>query len=302
MNRRLPPLDALQSFEVASRVLSFTRAAEELHVTPAAVSHRIKILEERLGISLFHRKNNKLLLTEQGLDLVPEVRRALESVADVTARVAQTEGSNVLSLSLLPTFAVRWLMPRLADFQSAHGDVAMRLSTTYRAVDFTREHYDAAIRFGGGDWPGLECCRLFDEELIPVCSPALLEGREELQEPEDLERFTLLHSDTCDENWSIWLDAAGASNVDPERGLRFDSCLLTLQAAQDGLGIAAANREYVARDLDAGRLVAPFDLTVRKEVGWHLVCPESAADQPKIAAFRTWALDQAATGRFMADA
>lgn len=297
MSRRLPPLDALQSFEVASRVLSFTRAAEELHVTPAAVSHRIKMLEERLGISLFHRKNNKLLLTDRGQDLIPAVREALESIADVTARVSQTEGSNVLNLSVLPTFAVRWLVPRLANLRQTHGTVEVRLSTTYRPVDFARENYDAAVRFGPGDWPGLKSFRLFDEELVPVCSPKLMEGPEPLREPGDLARVTLLHSETCEENWSVWLEAAGASHVDPEGGLRFDSCLLTLQAAQDGLGVAAANHEYVARDLAAGRLVAPFDFKVRKQVGWHFVCPEAVAEQPKIAAFRSWVLSQAAMGQ-----
>ncbi len=292
MNRKFPPLHALQSFEVASRVLSFTRAAEELHVTPAAVSHRIKTLEERLGLSLFRRENNRILLTDGGEAYISAVREALEMIADATARITEPDRSSALSLSLLPTFTVRWLIPRLGTFQRFYPSIEVRLSTSYRAVDFAREAYDAAVRYGQGTWDGLKSYRLFNEELVPVCSPKLVRGPNPLRRPEDLARFTLLHSATCPENWSIWLGAAGAPNLESEGGLRFDSCLLTLQAAQDGLGIVAANREYVALDLSAGRLVAPFDFTVRKDAGWYFVCPEATTQEPKIVAFRNWLLDQ----------
>lgn len=302
MGQKLPPFDVLQSFEVASRVLSFTRAAEELHVTPAAVSHRIKMLEDRLGTSLFHRENNRIFLTDRGQALVPAVREALDLIADAAARVTQTEGSNVLSVSLLPTFAVRWLVPRLSDFRLSHSGIDVRLSTTYRPIDFAREPYDAAVRYGDGIWPGLRSYPLFYEELIPVCSPKLLQGPGRRRRPEEISGFTLLHSETCQENWSIWLDAAEVRDVDPQSGLRFDSCLLTLQAAEDGLGIVAANHEYVARDLAAGRLVAPFDITVQKDLGWHFVCPETAVEQPKVAAFRNWLLSQVVTAQTMHEA
>lgn len=292
MNRRFPPLSALQSFEVASRVLSFTRAAEELHVTPAAISHRIKTLEERLGTSLFHRENNKLLLTDRGLAYIPAVREALELIAQATAQVGEEQTSGTLNLSLLPTFAVRWLVPRLADLQRSCLDIDLRLSTTYKLIDFAKENFDAAVRYGQGDWPGLQSTCLFHEELVPVCSPRLLDGPHPMREPGDLTQFTLLHSETCLENWPTWLNAAGALNVDSDSGLHFDSCLLTLQAAEDGLGITAANREYVSRDLAAGRLVAPFSHTVEKELGWYFVCPEALAERPKIVDFRNWLLDQ----------
>lgn len=292
MSRKLPPLDALLSFEVASRVLSFTRAAEELHVTPAAVGHRIKTLEERLGTELFYRDNNRIHLTDSGQDLIPVVRQALELLTDATSKVGKREACGFLNVSLLPTFAVRWLIPRLAEFRRAYAEVQLQLATSYRPVDFAREDCDAAVRYGKGDWPDLESVALFNEELVPVCSPALVEPSARLRGPDELARFTLLHSATCLENWPVWLEAAGASNVDPEDGLHFDSCLLTLQAAQDGLGMAVANREYVARDLEAGRLVAPFELTVEKDTGWHFVCPKATAQQPKIAAFRDWLLTQ----------
>jgi len=292
MNQKLPPLDALLSFEVASRVLSFTRAAEELHVTPAAVGHRIKTLEEKLGTNLFYRDNNRIHLTDSGQNLIPAVRQALELIADAASKASKRQASGVLNLSLLPTFAVRWLVPRLADFQRSHGNVHVQLATSYRLIDFAREDYDGAIRYGRGQWPGLKCVPLFNEELIPVCSPDLMERSELPRSPEDLVRYTLLHSETCLENWSIWLDGVGAPDVDPERGLRFDSCLLTLQAAQDGLGVAVANREYVARDITAGRLLTPFDFTVMKDLGWHFVCPKASTKQPKVIAFRDWLLSQ----------
>ncbi len=195
-------------------------------------------------------------------------------------------------MSTLPTFAVRWLIPRLSAFQRAHRNIDVRLSTTYRAVDFLREDYDLAIRYGSGDWKGLSCDHLFDDELVPVCSHKYLGTGPPLREADDLARHTLLHSDTCPENWRLWLSAVGARNVDPGKGLRFDSCLLTLEAAQKGLGVAVANRHYVAQDLAAGGLVAPFEFVYRNKLGQFLVCPAATAEQPKIAAFREWLLAQ----------
>jgi LysR family glycine cleavage system transcriptional activator len=287
--RRLPPLSALQSFEAASRMMSFSRAAEELNVTPAAISHQIRMLESRLGIALFRRENNKVLLTDRGQALLPAVREALQMIAGATEQICGRDVSRVVNLSVLPTFAVRWLVPRLKRFQAGHPGIEIRLSTSYRAVDFVSEDYDAAVRYGAGGWPKLKSWRLFNEELVPVCSPALLRGRT-LRRPQDLADFTLLHSDTCDDNWRIWLCAAGASNIDPEGGMRFDSCLLTLQAAAEGLGFAAANRAYVEQDLADGRLVAPFEFALPKNLGWHFVCPAALASQPKIVALRSWML------------
>jgi LysR family glycine cleavage system transcriptional activator len=287
--RRLPPLSALQSFEAASRMMSFSRAAEELNVTPAAVSHQIKMLEARLGITLFRRENNRILLTDRGQTLLPAVREALQMIAGATDEICGRDVSRVVNLSVLPTFAIRWLIPRLKGFQECHPTIEIRLSTTYRAVDFASEDYDGAVRYGSGEWPGLKSWNLFNEELVVVCSPRLVEGRA-LRRPQDLAGFTLLHSDTCDENWRLWLGAAGDSSLDPEAGLRFDSCLLALQAAQHGLGFAAANRAYVAQDLADGTLVAPFELILPKNLGWHFVCPKALASQPKLVALRNWML------------
>lgn len=270
-------------------MMSFSRAAEELNVTPAAISHQIRMLESRLGIALFRRENNKVLLTDRGQALLPAVREALQMIAGATEEICRRDVSRVVNLSVLPTFAVRWLVPRLKRFQASHPGIEIRLSTTYRAVDFASEDYDAAVRYGTGNWPKLKSWRLFNEELVPVCSPALLRGRT-LRRPQELAEFTLLHSDTCDDNWRLWLCAAGDTEVDPEGGMRFDSCLLTLQAAAEGLGFAAANRAYVEQDLAAGKLVAPFDFVLPKNLGWHFVCPAALATQPKIVALRTWML------------
>ena len=291
MVRRLPPLSALQSFEAASRMLSFSRAAEELNVTPAAVSHQIRMLELRLGISLFRRENNRIVLTDRGQALLPTVRQALQMLAGATEEASGRDVSRVVNLSVLPTFAVRWLISRLKAFRSRHPSIEIRLSTTYRPVDFASEDYDAAVRYGTGDWPGLRSWTLFNEEVVAVCNPRLLEGRS-LRRPGDLAGFTLLHSETCADNWRLWLEAAGEGGVDPEAGMHFDSCLLTLEAAHAGLGFAAANRAYVAEDLAAGRLVAPFEFTLTKNLGWHFVCPKPLAAQGKLTALRGWMLGE----------
>jgi len=288
MTGRLPPLYALKAFESASRVLSFTRAAQELHLTPAAISHQIKTLEERLGVRLFKRENNKIVLTAKGRNYVPAVREALDIIAAATVQLCDREESNVLKISVLPTFAVRWLIPRLSAFQGSHPEIDLRISSSYRAVDFGREDFDAAVRYGTGEWPDLHVTPVFEEELIPVCSPELLARLRTEPRPEDLEEFTLIHSGTCADNWRRWLSAVGAGNVDPSAGMTFDTCLLSFQAACEGLGFAIANRSYVERDLIEGRLVAPFDYEFLNRHGWYLVCSRASADMPKITAFREW--------------
>jgi len=288
MTGRLPPLYALKAFESASRVLSFTRAAEELHLTPAAISHQIKTLEERLGVQLFQRQNNKIMLTPKGQDFLPAVREALEILAAAAVQLRGCEEPNVVKLSVLPTFAMRWLIPRLGRFRRDHPMIDLRVSTTYKAVDFAREDFDAAVRYGTGEWPDLHVTKVFEEELIPVCSPKLLTAATPCREPDDLRAFTLIHSGTCVDNWRLWLTAVGATEVDPRAGMTFDTCLLSFEAACEGLGFAIANRGYVARDLESGRLVAPIDFELPNNHGWHFVCPKGHEDNPKISAVRAW--------------
>jgi LysR family glycine cleavage system transcriptional activator len=216
------------------------------------------------------------------------VREALDIIAAATAQLCDREESNVLKISVLPTFAVRWLIPRLGEFQNSRPEIDLRISSSYRAVDFAREDFDAAVRYGTGNWPDLHVTPVFEEELIPVCSPKLLPRSGKVFRPEDLEEFTLIHSGTCTDNWRQWLSAVGARNVDPSAGMTFDTCLLSFQAACEGLGFAIANRSYVERDLLEGRLVAPFDYEFPNNHGWHLVCSKARADLPKITAFREW--------------
>lgn len=294
MVERLPPLNALRTFEAAARHLSFTKAAEELFVTQAAVSHQIKALEEHLGVKLFRRRNRTLVLTEEGQALLPSVRDGFALLALGVRRLRERAGRGTLTISVMPSFGAHWLVGRLGRFQAAHPEIDVRVTTTPRLVDFAREDVDVAIRYGRGDWPGLRCERLLTEEIFPVCSPRLMEGPHPLRRPEDLAHHTLLHVLHYPDDWRLWLRAAGVSTVDPERGPRFEIFSLALQAAIQGVGVAVARGALAAEDLRAGRLVAPFDLELPSECAYHFVVPEATADQPKIRAFRDWLFEEAA--------
>jgi LysR family glycine cleavage system transcriptional activator len=288
MAGRLPPLSALRTFEAAARHLSFTRAAEELHVTQAAVSHQIRALEDHLGVRLFRRLNRRLLLTDEGQLLVPSVRRAFDELVAGVERVRAHGSGGSLSISTTPSIAASWLAGRLGRFQALHPAFEIRLMATPRLVDFAREGIDCGIRYGFGDWPGLQAVRLFEASLLPFCSPSLLDGPHPLRGPADLVYHTLLHTLDAMDDWRLWLRAAGVQGVDPERGPKFDSMPLALQAAISGAGVAIGSGALVAEDLAAGRLIRPFDLELPSECAYYFVVPETSADQPKIRAFRDW--------------
>lgn len=294
MSNRLPPLNALRTFEAAARHLSFTKAAQELFVTQAAVSHQIKALEEHLGVPLFRRLNRHLILTDQGQALLPSVRQAFDALAVGVERVREQCCTGNLSISATPSFAANWLAGRLARFQALHPDIELSLSTTPRLVDFLRENIDCGVRYGLGDWPGLQATRLFNQELVPVCSPALLEGPTPLRRPEDLARHTLLHALDDMDDWRLWLQAAGVGGIDPERGPKFDSFPLAMQAALNGAGVLIGGAQMVAAELATGRLVEPFAIELPLESGYYFVVPEIRAEQPKIALFREWLLQEVA--------
>lgn len=295
MGRRLPPLNALRAFEAAARHLSFTRAAGELNVTQAAISHQVKGLEEQLGLSLFRRINRGLLLTEEGQSLFPVIRNALDALADGVERVRQRETRGMLTVSVLPSFAVKWLVPRLSHFQDRHPDIDLRISASERLVDFARDAIDIAVRFGRGYWPGLRVDRVFSEAITPVCSPKLAR---QLSEPMDLARVALLEEDMLltpeFPTWRDWLAAAGATNVDASRGPRFSHTHIMLQAAIDGRGVALSQVVLAADDLAAGRLVAPFPLRLPTDYAHYVVSPLVTADRPKVKAFREWVLSERA--------
>jgi len=293
MSTRLPPLNALRTFEAAARHLSFTRAAEELFVTQAAVSHQIRTLEEHLGVPLFRRLNRRLMLTDEGQLLLPSVRQAFDALTAGVERVREQCCGGVLTISTTPSVASNWLASRVGRFQALYPEFELRLTATARLVDFVREGIDCGIRYGFGDWPGLRAERLFAATLRPVASPGLLDGPNPLRRPEDLARHTLIHALDNPDDWRLWLRAAGVAGIDPTRGLKFETMSLALQAAIAGAGVSIGRGQLMAGDLAAGRLVEPFDLQLPDECAYYFVVPELTADQPKVALFRDWLLAEA---------
>lgn len=292
--RDLPPLGALRVFEAAARHMSFQRAAEELHVTPSAVSHQIKGLEAFLGKPLFRRAKRAITLTPAGRQYLPPVQAALESIQAATARLNRTPDLRVLTISVAPALASGWLVPRLALFQMKHPDIEVRVTTSTRTVDF-KQHpdIDIGIRFGDGHWPGLRAHRLLPMQLIPVCSPELLTTHAPIKRPADLARLNLLHALPRLGDWRSWFLAAGASGVDPDRGPKFQDTPLAINAAIAGSGVAIADRQFVQREIDAGRLVVPFDMQIPAKTAYYLVYPADRARDPRVRAFRDWALNEA---------
>jgi LysR family transcriptional regulator, glycine cleavage system transcriptional activator len=294
MARHLPPLNALRAFEAAARHLSFTKAARELHVTQAAVSHQIKGLEEYLGVPLFHRHRKAVLLTEAGQLCLPGLRDGFDRLAAAVDSIRNLDSANVLTVTTPPSFAAKWLVPHLDQFRKAHPDFEVRIDASTNLVDFERENVDVAIRYGSGSYPGLESELLFEIEVFPVCSPRLCKGRHGLRTPPDLKFHTLLHTEWRargeEPDWRMWLLAAGAADVDWTRGPQFNDVTVAIQAAIEGQGVALGRGALVAADLKAGRLVRPFKLSVAGRFRYYLVYPAAALKRPKVAAFRDWLL------------
>ena len=293
MPRRLPALNALKAFEAAARHESFTRAAEELCVTQGAVSHQVKALEAELGLKLFNRERQRLIITEAGRAYLSVVRDAFDRIADGTERLLQRQNAGALTVSTSPNFAAKWLVHRLARFAEAHPSIDLRVSASPHHVDFAREDIDLAIRHGNGQEPDLHVTRLCAEELFPVCSPKLLQGSNALRNADGLSRHTLLHVNDR-QDWSKWLEAAGAKHVDPSRGPILSQASMAIDAAIDGQGLAIARSALAAWDTIAGRLVRPFAVALPAAFAYWIVCPKATAKLPKIAAFTDWLLAEAA--------
>jgi LysR family glycine cleavage system transcriptional activator len=293
MLRRLPPLNALKAFEAAARSESFTRAAEELNVTPGAVSHQVKALEAELGLRLFNREHQRLAITEAGRTYLEVVRDSFDRLAVGTNRLLQLQKTGVLNITTSPNFASKWLVQRLGRFSEAHPEIDLRVSSTKQHIDFVREDFDMAIRHGDGQWPELHVTRLCAEELFPVCSPNFLRGRAALHSPADLKHHRLLHV-TDRRDWINWLKAAGVTGVEIDRGPIFSERSMGIDAAVDGQGVALARSALAAWELRAGRLVRPFKLSLKVPYAYWIVCPKSTADLPKISTFRNWLLSEAA--------
>ncbi len=299
MTRRLPPLSALRAFEAAARHLSFTRAADELCVTQAAVSHQVKGLEALLGIQLFRRYNRRLELTRAGESYLPPLRDAFDMMATATRRLRPEENSGQLKVTTLQSFAAKWLIPRLARFQEQHPDIDPMISTSHRLVDLEAEEIDVAIRVSSGSHPGLHVVRLMDDLAFPVCAPRLLEGPHGLHKPVDLARHALLHDfsvsrDGDAPNWRNWLRRADVRGVDAEKGPAYNDTAMALQAAAAGQGVALGRRSLVIDDLKAGLLVRPFGPDMPTRYSWHFVCTPSGAEHPKVRAFLRWLQDEIA--------
>jgi LysR family transcriptional regulator, glycine cleavage system transcriptional activator len=288
MRRHLPPLNALRAFEAAARCLSFTRAAVELSVTQAAISHQVKALEERVGQKLFRRAGRGLVLTDAGQTYLAEVGGAFDRIDQATARLVAAGRGGGLKASVQPSFAAKWLIPRLGRFRALYPDIDLLISADGALVDFSRGDFDLAIRSGDGRWPGVRAERIAGERLIVVCSPRLAG----LTRPDDLRHHTLLH-DQPREAWPLWLAAAGLHGLDPRRGPAFSNATLVIQAAIEGQGVAVVGETLAAPDLAAGRLIRPFDLALAGPYAYWLVRPGVGADRPAVAAFRDWLLAEA---------
>ena len=297
IERRLPPLNALRAFEAAARHLSLTRAAEELHVTPAAVSHQVKSLEDYLGVKLFRRTNRSLLLTDAGQASLPGLREGFDRLAEAMEAVRATDECGPLTVTVPPSFGAKWLVARLERFTAKHPGFDVRLDASMRVVDLVREGVDLAVRYGAGDYPGMRVDCLLDEVAIPVCSPALVTGDRPLREPADLCGHTLLHYtapyDESFPDWAMWLRAAGVTTCDLGRGPTFSMASMAVQAAIDGQGVALVGDVLVADDIAAGRLVRPFELSFPVKFAYYVVSPLASADRPRVAAFREWLLEEA---------
>jgi LysR family transcriptional regulator, glycine cleavage system transcriptional activator len=292
MLRRLPPLNALKSFEAAARHESFTRAGEELCVTQAAVSQQVKALEAALGIKLFNRERQRLIITGAGRDYLAVVRDALDRIAVGTDRLLQRQTSGVLTVSTSPDFAAKWLAHRLGRFSEAYPDIELRVSATAHHVDFVRDEVDLAVRHGDGGWAGLAVVRLCAERLFAVCSPALLAGRNAGLSASDLLKFPLLRLDDWS-TWSRWFDAAGIANPEPH-GPVLNQASMLIDAAVDGQGIALARTALAANDLLKGRLIRPSNVSLDMANTYWIVHPKAVSSIPKIATFRAWLMAEAA--------
>jgi LysR family transcriptional regulator, glycine cleavage system transcriptional activator len=295
---RLPSLNALKAFEAAGRLSSVTAAADALAVTPSAISRQVRQLEEDLDLQLFRRSRTGLVLTEPGAVLLAGLSDGFQRLALAVDAVRPRPESRVVTVSMLSTFAMRWLLPRLGTFNEAHPDIDVRLSTSVELADLARGDIDCAIRFGRGDWPGLIADRLFADRLTVVCSPTLVVKGPPLDTPEDLRAHTLLHARLRTDDWRIWLHAAGIDDLDPRAGPMFETRNFVIQAALQGLGVAVIDPALVGEELASGRLVQPFSRILPLEGAYFLVRHPSKAKLTRVAAFRDWLLREVGEGGF----
>lgn len=281
--RKLPFLNGVRAFEAAARAGSFAKAADELHVTPAAISRMVHLLEQRLGVPLFERQANRLALTAAGRAYQVGLTQLFDQLANLTTQVTAMAGARALTVGVGPTFATRWLIPRLTDFQKKAPDVEVRFATGGATLPYN-DDWTCGIRLGDGHWPGFVAERLFAANFTPVCAPAM--GKR-LKTPDDLKNATLLRVAHASEEWPRWFKAAGLAKARAQ-GPEFEYYGQALQAAADGVGVAMGISPYVDDDIKAGRLVAPFAQSVSKGEHWYLIYRGARKDEPAFVAFRGW--------------
>ncbi|WGS52813.1 LysR substrate-binding domain-containing protein [Paraburkholderia sp. D15] len=293
MPLRLPPLPALRLFEAAGRHQSFKLAAAELHVTPSAVSHSIVGLEEALGVQLFVREPRGISLTATGADYLSYVSEAFSLIAIGTQRLPNHRANRPIALSCAPTFASRWLLPRLAGFRAQWPNVNVSVDTSHRQVGFPVDGFDFAIRMSRSPVAGAAWTRLFGERLVPVCSPAYRDSLRDANDRCDLARATLIHVNAASEDWQAWLDATGVEGIGTDDGLRVDTIQLAFEAAGMGLGVALGRRPLVDSDLASGALVEARDQTVASTTAYWLVSADNTERRPELFDFRRWLVEEA---------
>jgi LysR family glycine cleavage system transcriptional activator len=297
MSSPFPPLGSLRAFEAVARRLSFSRAAEELNVTPGAVSQQIGMLEKLLGQTLFVRTKRSVALSEAAARMLPEIQSGLETLARAVRNTVVPAGSGTLTISVAPSFASKWLMPRLSDFTEKYPDIDLRVSATVALADLARDNVDLAIRLGHGPYRDVRAEPLFGEGLTPLCSPELLRRKGRLRTPDDLRRHKLIHDTSIpgeneQSSWRRWLDFAGAKAVSHHRGIRFSLAELAMQAAIDGAGVVLARVVLAENDIRTGRLVRPFDIVLPLDVTYFLVLPRHSAPRREVSCFRAWMAEQ----------
>ncbi|MGR3760473.1 transcriptional regulator GcvA [Roseobacteraceae bacterium NS-SX3] len=302
MSDRLPPLTALRAFEAAARHMSFARAAEELHVTPAALSFQIKSLEEHLGAPLFRRLNRAVELTEAGRVLSPGTNEGFQALSTAWSAARRLHDNTTLTVTAGPALTAKWLAPRLYEFASQHPEIDLRFSATLRQLDFTRDEVDVAIRFGYGPDSGVWALPLRRDWLTPVMTP---EMAERYPTPHSLTEAPLLFDESlgfldppCD--WPVWFRSQGI-DFTPEHGARFSQADHAIDAALAGVGVALGRRPIVVTDLHAGRLVAPFKTAIETKAHFRFLCAEGTENRPQIAAFREWFLAEIEKTAYVSD-
>jgi DNA-binding transcriptional LysR family regulator len=293
VRRKIPSIEALIAFECAARHQSFTRSADELSLTQSAVSRQVASLEEYLGVPLFNRVRKRLSLTDVGTTYARQVRQHLEHIErDTLAAIAHRGAGGILELAVIPTFATRWLIPRLAGFYERHSNITLNLTTRAEPFMFNDTVFDAAIHFGTPTWPGAIAHHLFGEEMMAVCSPKLLHGRRTLR-PDEIARLTLLHQSARPEAWRHWFLQTGMHDVPCMKGQRYELFSMLVEAARAGLGVALVPRFFVLNELANGELVIPSDVSLRNEKGYYLVYPENKQGALLLEVFRDWLLRMA---------